>query len=122
MNRRKPHGLTGLTAVCVLAMITLATACGTSGAGGVSTVQPGGAADTGMAGCTALLGARQPAATEYPMIRSEFAGSHWADLRTAGLSYVELAVALRTARADAYETVWFYQRLSAACTRHGWHG
>jgi hypothetical protein len=122
MNRRKPHGLTGLTAVSVLAMITLATACGATGAAGVSSVQPGGPADTGMAGCTALLGAHQPAAMGYPRIRSEFAGSHWADLRRAGLSYVELAVTLRTARADAYQTVWFYQRLSATCTRHGWHG
>ena len=36
----------------------------------------------------------------------------WPDLRTAGTAYVDLAVALHTARGtDGYETVWFYQRL-----------
>ena len=33
---------------------------------------------------------------------------------------MDLAAELQTARADAYETVWFSQRLSAACARHGW--
>ena len=56
---------------------------------------------------------------EYPKLRAEFAGSHFADLRTAGTAYVDLAVALLTARGtDGYETVWFYQRLSAACAKH----
>jgi len=36
------------------------------------------------------------------------------------VSYVDLIVQLQTARADAYQTVWFYQRLSRACARHGW--
>ena len=37
----------------------------------------------------------------------------------AGTAYVDLAVALLTARGtDGYETVWFYQRLSAACAKH----
>jgi hypothetical protein len=49
-----------------------------------------------------------------------FAGSRWPDLRTAGMDYVDLVVRLQAARADGYETVWFYQQLSAACARHGW--
>jgi hypothetical protein len=43
----------------------------------------------------------------------------WPDLRNAGTAYVDLALALPHARyTDGYETVWFYQRLSAACARH----
>ena len=58
-------------------------------------------------------------AADYPKIRAEFAGSRWPDLRTAGTAYVDLAVALHTARGtDGYQTVWFYQRLSAACAKH----
>jgi hypothetical protein len=34
--------------------------------------------------------------------------------------YADLIVALQTARADGYQTVWFHQRLSLACARHGW--
>ena len=38
---------------------------------------------------------------------------------TAGTAYVDLAVALLTARGtDGYQTVWFHQRLSAACAKH----
>ncbi|MFY9776250.1 MAG: hypothetical protein WAK28_16940 [Trebonia sp.] len=34
--------------------------------------------------------------------------------------HVDLAVQLLTARGtDGYETVWFYQRLAAACAQHG---
>ena len=73
-----------------------------------------------MAGCTALLGAHQAAASNYPRIRAQFARSQWPDLRAAGMAYVDLAVELQTARADGYETVWFYQRLSLACAKHGW--
>ena len=82
--------------------------------------QPGAPADSGIAGCTALSGAHQVAATYYPRIRSQFARSQWPDLRAAGTSYVDLAVKLRSARnTDGYEAVWFYQRLSIACARHG---
>jgi hypothetical protein len=72
----------------------------------------GEAADSGIAGCTALLGAHQAAASNYPKIRVQFARSHWPDLRAAGMAYADLAVQLQTARADGYQTVWFYQRLS----------
>jgi hypothetical protein len=42
------------------------------------------------------------------------------DLRTAGTAYIDMAMRLRHARyTDGYETVSFYQRLSAACARHG---
>ena len=84
----------------------------------LGTVRPRALADGGVAGCTALLSRHQVAAADYPRIRSEFAASQWPDLRSAGTSYVDLAVKLRTARADGYETVSFYQRLSVACARH----
>ena len=59
-------------------------------------------------------------AAGYRQVRAEFAGSRWPDLRIAGTDYVDLATALLTARGtDGYETVWFYQRLAAACARHG---
>jgi hypothetical protein len=54
------------------------------------------------------------------VLRAEFAGSRWLDLRTAGTAYIGLAIALGTARGtDGYQTVWFYQRLSATCAEHG---
>ena len=76
--------------------------------------------DSGLIACAYPLSTQDVAAAAYPKIRAEFAGSRWPDLRTAGTAYVDLAVALRTARGtDGYQTVWFYQRLFAACVRHG---
>jgi hypothetical protein len=132
MNRVRPHGLAAPTALSVLMVILLVAGCGAIGSSGssvlgagrssdtASTIQRVEAADDGIAGCTTLLGAHQPAASGYPRIRAQFARSQWPDLRIAGTSYVDLVAKLQTARADGYETVWFYQRLSAACTRHGW--
>src|SRR5271170_3736348 len=76
--------------------------------------------DSGLVACAYPLSTQDVPATDYPKIRAEFAGSRWADLRNAGTAYVDLAVQLLNARGtDGYETVWFYQRLSAACTKHG---
>ena len=76
--------------------------------------------DSGLVACAYPLSTQDVPATDYPKIRAEFVGSRWPDLRTAGTAYVDLAIALRTARGtDGYETVWFYQRLSAACAKHG---
>src|SRR5215469_14516123 len=131
MNLGRSHGLAAVTALSVLAVILLATGCGAATRNSVvgassspnrtGTGQPGAAADSGIAGCTALLGAHHAAASNYPKIRAQFARSQWPDLRAAGTAYVDLIVALQTARADGYETVWFYQRLSLACARHGWN-
>ena len=75
--------------------------------------------DSGLAACAYPLSTQDVPATDYPKIRAQFAGSRWPDPRTAGTAYVDLAVALRTARGtDGYQTVWFYQRLSAACAQH----
>jgi hypothetical protein len=76
--------------------------------------------DSGLVACTYPLSTQDVPATDYPKIRAQFAGSRWPDLRNAGTAYVDLAVALRTARyTDGYQTVWSYQRLSAACAKHG---
>ena len=76
--------------------------------------------DSGLVACAYPLSTQDVPATDYPKIRAEFAGSRWPDLRNAGTAYIDLAVALRTARGtDGYETVWFYQRLSATCAKHG---
>jgi hypothetical protein len=76
--------------------------------------------DSGLVACAYPLATHDVPAAAYPKLRAEFAGSRFADLRTAGTAYVDLAVALLTARGtDGYETVWFYQRLSAACAKHG---
>lgn len=132
MNQVRPRGRAALTAVCVLAVILVGTGCGAAAPGGspvlaagssshrTGTGQPGTAAGRGIGGCTALLGAHQAATTDYPRIRAQFARSPWPDLRAAGTSYVDLAVMLQTARSDGYQAVWFYRRLSRACTRHGW--
>ena len=85
----------------------------------LGTVRPRASADSGVAGCTALLSGHQVAAADYSRIRAEFAASRWPDLRAAGTSYVDLAIKRRTERnADGYLTVSFYQRLSLACSRY----
>lgn len=77
-------------------------------------------ADSGLAGCTSLSSPHHATTGDYPKIRAQFAGSRWPDLRTAGTDFIDLAVQLRHARGtDGYQAVWFYQRLSAACARHG---
>ena len=82
--------------------------------------RPGAPADSGLAGCTSLSATHQVTATDYPKIWAQFAGSRWPDLRISGTAYVDLVVQLRTARGtDGYQTVWFSQRLYAACARHG---
>ena len=76
--------------------------------------------DSGLVACAYPLTTQTVSAADYAKLRAEFAGSRFADLRTAGTAYVDLATALLTARGtDGYETVWFYQRLSAACAKHG---
>ena len=75
--------------------------------------------DSGLVACAYPLATQDVPAAEYPKLRAEFAGSRFADVRTAGTAYVDLAVALHTAGGtDGYETVWFYQRLSADCAKH----
>ena len=76
--------------------------------------------DSGLVACRYPLTTQDVPATAYSKIRAEFAGSRWPDLRTAGTAYADLAIALPTARGtDGYQTVWFYQRLSATCAKHG---
>ena len=80
---------------------------------------PGTPPDSGLAACAYPLSTHHVTAADYRQIRAQFAGSRWPDLRTAGTDYVDLAVQLLTARGtDGYETVWFYQRLGAACAQH----
>ena len=75
--------------------------------------------DSGLVACAYPLTTQDVPATDYLKLRAEFVGSRWPDLRNAGTAYVDLALALPHARyTDGYETVWFYQRLSAACARH----
>ena len=75
--------------------------------------------DSGLIACAYPLSTQHVPAADYPKIRAQFAGSRWPDLRNAGTAYVDLATALLTARGtDGYQTVWFYQRLSAACAKH----
>ena len=88
--------------------------------GSLSSIHPGTPRDSGLVACAYPLSTQSVSAAEYAKIRAEFAASRWPDLRIAGIDYVDLASALLTARGtDGYETVWFYQRLSAACAKHG---
>lgn len=84
-----------------------------------NTARPALPPDGGLAGCTALAGMHQVAAADYPAIGAQFAGSRWPDLRFSGLAYIEIATKLLTTNAYGGETTWFYQRLSAACAKHG---
>ncbi len=77
------------------------------------------APDSGLAGCSSVLGAHQVAAKGYPKVAAQFAGSRWPDLRISGLAYVEIATKLRATHAYGGETVWFIQRLATACAKHG---
>jgi hypothetical protein len=88
--------------------------------GVLASTHPDAPRDSGLVACTYPLSTQDVPAADYPKIRAQFAGSRWPDLRNAGTAYVDLAVALLTARyTDGYQTVWFYQRLSAACAKHG---
>jgi hypothetical protein len=76
--------------------------------------------DSGLVACAYPLTTQDVRATAYPKIRAEFAGSRWPDLRTTGTAYVDLAIKLRRPQyTDGYETVSRYQRLAAACAKHG---
>jgi hypothetical protein len=76
--------------------------------------------DSGLVACTYPLNTVDVPAADYPKIRAQFASSRWPDLRNAGTAYVDLATQLLNGpSSDGYETVWFYQRLSAACAKHG---
>src|SRR5262249_59820254 len=95
-----------------------------AGAGGVPappvSTQSEAPADSGLVACGYPLSTQAVTAADYQQVRAEFAGSRWPDLRTAGTAYVDLAVQLLNGPySDGYETVWFYQRLSAACAKHG---
>ena len=77
--------------------------------------------DSGLVACSYPLTTQSVSAADYQKIRAEFAASRWPDLRSAGTAYVDLAAQLlnKPSSSDGYETVWFYQRLSAACAKHG---
>ena len=76
--------------------------------------------DSGLVACRYPLSTQDVPAADYQKIRAQFAGSRWPDLRNAGTAYVDLATQLPSTRGtDGYQTVWFYQRLSATCAKHG---
>jgi hypothetical protein len=87
--------------------------------GAVGTTGPAHSRDSGLAGCTALSGARQLTAGDFEKIGVQFAGSRWPDLRFSGVTYAEMAVTLLHGHAYGGEGVWFYERLADACAAHG---
>jgi len=114
MNPIRVAALAGLAA----ALVALGVPALLAGApGSTASAAP---QDSGLVACAYPMSTQDVAVTAYPKIRAQFAGSRWPDLRTAGTDYIDLAVQLLTARGtDGYQTVWFYQRLSAACAEHG---
>jgi hypothetical protein len=104
----------------VLASLAAALLTPPLAAAALGSTHPGTSPDSGLVACAYPLSTHDVTAAGYRQVRAEFAGSRWPDLRTAGTDYVDLAVQLLTARGtDGYQTVWFYQRLSVACARHG---
>jgi hypothetical protein len=88
--------------------------------GMLGSTHPAAPRDSGLVACAYPLATQDVPAAEYPKLRAEFAGSRWPDLRNAGAAYVDLAVQLLTPQyTDGYQTVWSFQRLSAACAKHG---
>jgi hypothetical protein len=103
----------------VLSSLAAALLTPSLAAAALGSTHPGTPPDSGLTACAYPLTTHDITAAGYRQIRTQFTGSRWPDLRTAGTGYVDLAVQLLTARGtDGYQTVWFYQRLSAACTRH----
>jgi len=88
--------------------------------GALGSTHAGTPKDSGLVACAYPWATQNVPAAEYPKLRAEFAGSRFPDLRTAGTAYVDLAIQLQKARGgtDGYQTVWFHQRLSAACAKH----
>jgi hypothetical protein len=116
----RPAAIKNLSARARLCTIAAAIVTALVLTGVLGSLHPGGPPDSGLAGCASLSSTHHVAASGYRKIRARFVGSRWPDLRTAGAAYTDLAVQLRHARyTDGYETVWFYQRLSAACAKHG---
>jgi hypothetical protein len=85
----------------------------------LGSARPAPSLDSGLAGCAAVSGAHQDAAKDYPKIGAQFADSQWPDLRISGRAYAGIATQLLTTHAYGGETVWFYQRLSSTCAKHG---
>ena len=113
-----PIGRIRRLAAVLAGLATALVAFGTPAAFG--STHPGAPPDSGLAACAYPLSTRDVTAAGYRQIRAQFAGSRWPDLRTAGTDYIDLAMQLLTAQGtDGYQTVWFYQRLSAACAKHG---
>ena len=82
-------------------------------------VRPANSADSGLAGCASLSGGHEVAISDYPKLGDLFDSSRWPDLRISGLAWVEIVTKQHSMHAYGGETVWFYQRLSAACATHG---
>ena len=116
---RRPQTLRNLSARTRRSAIGAAAVMPALLIGVLGSTHSGAPRDSGLVACAYPLATQDVPAAEYPKLRAEFAGSRFPDLRTAGTAYVDLAVALLTARGtDGYETVWFYQRLAAACAQH----
>ena len=89
--------------------------------GVLGSTHSGAPRDSGLVASGYPLTTQSVSAADYQKIRAEFAASRWPDLRSAGTAYVDLAAQLlnKPSSSDGYETVWFYQRLSDACAKHG---
>jgi hypothetical protein len=88
--------------------------------GVLNNIQPGAPPDRGLAACISLSGLNQAGAPDFRRLRADFAASRWLDLRAAGTAYTDLAIKLRRPQyTDGYESVSYYQRLAAACAKHG---
>ena len=87
--------------------------------GVLGSTHPDAPRDSGLVACAYPLSKHDVRVADYKKIRAQFAGSRWPDLRNAGTAYVDLALQLPHARyTTGYQTVWFYQRLAAACAKH----
>ena len=82
-------------------------------------VRSADSSDGGLAGCASLSGGHEVAISDYPKLADLFDSSRWPDLRISGLAWVEIVTKQHNMHAYGGETVWFYQRLSAACATHG---
>ena len=82
----------------VLASLAAALLTPPLAAAALGSTHPGTPPDSGLAACAYPLSTHDITAAGYRQIRTQFAGSRWPDLRTAGTGYADLAVQLLTAR------------------------
>jgi hypothetical protein len=117
--------MTRLLTVLTVAVLALA-GCSSGSSGSTGTPAAAAKADSGAAGCDAVAkipGGTKVSAATHTAVRAQFAGSPSADLRTAGVAYVDEVYQVDSASVPDLSQVPViiqdYAKLATACAAHG---